>query len=138
MPFGAFSRAVDFTDGGTFMSSRATLFLIAAFAFLSAVAPSAAQDSSSPSANMRSQTAPTYVEPLDPKTLREVQALYKRLIDAEDIKDLATVREIVWKSPSALFVAKTATAAEGNWAGFWGYEVVVSAHSRHLRGAISH
>jgi hypothetical protein len=35
------------------------------------------------------------------------------------------VREIVWKSPSALFVAKTATAAEGNWAGFWGDQVVV-------------
>jgi hypothetical protein len=107
------------------MSSRATLFLIAAFASLSAVAPSAAQDSSSPSANTRSQTAPTYVEPLNAKTLREVQALDRRLIDAEDVKDYATVRDIVWKSPSALFVAKTATAAEGNWAGFWGYEVVV-------------
>jgi hypothetical protein len=32
---------------------------------------------------------------------------------------------MVWKSPSALFVAKTKTAAEGNWAGFWGTDTVV-------------
>jgi hypothetical protein len=83
------------------MTLKATMLLTAAFAFLSALAPSAAQDSPSPSANTRGQTGPTYVQPLDPKTLREVQALYKRLIDAEDVKDLDTVREIVWKSPSA-------------------------------------
>jgi hypothetical protein len=33
---------------------------------------------------------------------------------------------MVWESPSALFVAKTATTAEGNWAGFWGHDVVVA------------
>jgi hypothetical protein len=32
----------------------------------------------------------------------------------------AEVRTMVWDSPSTLFVAKTATPAEGNWAGFWG------------------
>ena len=31
-----------------------------------------------------------------------------------------------WQSPSALFVAKTATPAEGNWAGFWGTETVLA------------
>ena len=107
------------------MTSRAKLFLTAAVVLVSALVPLAAQDSSSASANTRGQAATPYIEPLDAKTLREVQALYKRLIDAEDVKDLDTVREIVWKSPSALFVAKTATAAEGNWAGFWGYEAVV-------------
>jgi hypothetical protein len=107
------------------MNTKAGLYLIVTFALVSAVAPVAAQDSLSVAANTRGQTAPPYDEPLDAKTLRDVQALYRRLIDAEDIKDLATVRDIVWKSPSALFVAKTATAAEGNWAGFWGYEVVV-------------
>jgi len=106
------------------MTSKATLFT-AAFVFVSALAPLAAQDSSSASAKTCGRTAAPYVELLNPKTLREVQALYKRLIDAEDVKNLNTVREIVWNSPSALFVAKTATAAEGNWAGFWGYEVVV-------------
>jgi hypothetical protein len=35
------------------------------------------------------------------------------------------VRPLVWASPNALFVAKTATAAEGNWAGFWGTDVVL-------------
>jgi hypothetical protein len=107
------------------MTGKTILLLTAAFAFVSALTPVAAQDSPPASANTRGQTAPTYVEPLDAKTLNEVQALYKRLIDAEDVKDLDTVREIVWKSPSALFVAKTATAAEGNWAGFWGDQVVV-------------
>jgi hypothetical protein len=107
------------------MTWKTILLLTAAFAFVGALTPVAAQDSPSASQNARGQTAPTYVEPLDAKTLNEVQALYKRLIDAEDIKDLDTVREMVWKSPSALFVAKTATAAEGNWAGFWGDQVVV-------------
>lgn len=55
----------------------------------------------------------------------EIRALYKQLIDAENAHDLATVRRMVWKSPSALFVAKTKTPAEGNWAGFWGAETVV-------------
>jgi hypothetical protein len=36
------------------------------------------------------------------------------------------VRTIVWNSTSALFVAKTATPAEGNWAGFWGTDVAVA------------
>jgi hypothetical protein len=106
------------------MTSK-TIPLLATFAFVSALTPVAAQDSPSALAITRGQTAPTYIERLDAKTLSEVQALYKRLIDAEDVKDLETVRETVWKAPSALFVAKTATAAEGNWAGFWGYEVVV-------------
>ncbi len=55
----------------------------------------------------------------------EIRALYKQLIDAENAHDLATVRRMVWKSPSALFVAKTQTPAEGNWAGFWGTDTVV-------------
>jgi hypothetical protein len=32
---------------------------------------------------------------------------------------------MVWNSPSTLFVAKTATAAQGNWADFWGIDVVL-------------
>jgi hypothetical protein len=55
----------------------------------------------------------------------EIRALYKQLIDAENAHDIATVRRIVWKSPSALFVAKTKTPADGNWAGFWGADTVV-------------
>ena len=55
----------------------------------------------------------------------QLRALYRRLIEAEDRHDIAAVRSFVWNSPDALFVAKTATAAEGNWAGFWGTEVVL-------------
>jgi len=62
---------------------------------------------------------------LDAATLADIKALYKQLIDAENLHDLEAVRPLVWSSPSTLFVAKTKTAAEGNWAGFWGTEVVM-------------
>jgi len=78
-------------------------------------------------ANPRAQslTAPGATEPLDAATLKEIKALYRKLIDAENRHDLAEVRTMLWDSPSTLFVAKTATAAEGNWAGFWGIDVVM-------------
>src|SRR5277367_2996335 len=63
--------------------------------------------------------------PLDSASLREIDGLYHRLIHAENRHDLAAVRPFLWESPSTLFVAKTATAAEGNWAGFWGTDVVM-------------
>jgi len=58
--------------------------------------------------------------------LNEIRELYKELIDAENRHDIDAVRRFVWNSPNALFVAKTATAAEGNWAGFWGRDVVLA------------
>ena len=64
-------------------------------------------------------------DPLDQPTRDSVRALYRQLIDAENRHDLAAVRPLVWVSPNALFVAKTATSAEGNWAGFWGTDVVL-------------
>ena len=69
--------------------------------------------------------APAEANPLDRSTLIEIDALYRKLIDAENLHVLAEVRAMVWDSPSTLFVAKTATAAEGNWAGFWGIDVVM-------------
>jgi len=57
--------------------------------------------------------------------IKEINALYRALIDAENRHDLAAVRTMVWESPSTLFVAKTATPAQGNWAGFWGTDVVL-------------
>jgi hypothetical protein len=50
---------------------------------------------------------------------------YRQLIDAENTHNINLVRPFVWSSPSMLFVAKTKTAAEGNWAGFWGTQVVL-------------
>ncbi len=76
-----------------------------------------------------------YVDPLPPKTISEVNATYHRLIEAENRHDVAKVRTMVWDSPSTLFVAKTATAAEGNWAGFWGKDVVLQ-HFRELYSGI--
>lgn len=73
-------------------------------------------------------------DPLNQADRDGVKALYRQLIDAENRHDLAAVRPLVWVSPNALFVAKTATPAEGNWAGFWGSEVVV-AHLGELYNA---
>jgi len=67
----------------------------------------------------------SYIEPLDVDTLNTLKALYKQLIVAENRHDLAAVKQLVWDSPSTLFVAKTATPAEGNWAGFWGSDIVM-------------
>jgi hypothetical protein len=63
--------------------------------------------------------------PLSVARLQEINGLYQRLINAENRHDLAAVRQMVWKSPDTLFVAKTATPDEGNWAGFWGADVVM-------------
>jgi hypothetical protein len=64
--------------------------------------------------------------------LKEVLDQTHQLIDKENAKDFDAVERFVWNSPSALFVAKTATSAEGNWAGFWGHDVVV----QHLHDVI--
>jgi hypothetical protein len=58
-------------------------------------------------------------------TIKEINSLYRALIDAENRHDLVAVRTMAWQSPDMLFVAKTATPAEGNWAGFWSTEVVL-------------
>ncbi len=65
-------------------------------------------------------------EAISASTKQELRTLYKRLIDAENAHDIAAVSRFIWNSPSALFVAKTKTAAEGNWAGFWGKDAVVA------------
>jgi hypothetical protein len=57
--------------------------------------------------------------------LEDVKSLFRQLIDAENRHDIAAVRPLVWVSPNTLFVAKTATSAEGNWAGFWGTDIVL-------------
>ncbi len=63
--------------------------------------------------------------PLSAATLAHLKVLYRQLIDAENRHDIGAVRPMIWDSSTTLFVAKTATAAEGNWAGFWGKEVVL-------------
>jgi hypothetical protein len=74
---------------------------------------------------LTAESASTFVEPLDAATIDNLKILYKQLIDAENRHDFGAVRTILWNSQSTLFVAKTATPAEGNWAGFWGTDVVM-------------
>ena len=74
--------------------------------------------------------------PLDQATLDRIGTLYHELIDAENRHDLAAVRQMVWQSPATLFVAKTATPAEGNWAGFWGADVVMQHFAELYAGTL--
>ena len=57
-------------------------------------------------------------------TQKTLRTLYRQLIDAENAHDIVAVKRFLWDSPATLFVAKTKTPEEGNWAGFWGKEVV--------------
>jgi hypothetical protein len=68
---------------------------------------------------------------VSPGMQSQIRELYRTLIEAENSHDIEKVRAMVWDSPEALFVAKTKTVSEGNWAGFWGKEVVV-AHLQDL------
>jgi len=52
---------------------------------------------------------------------QEIRSIYKNLIDAENRHDLPAVRELVWNSPSTLFVAK----APVGWHGYWGIDGVI-------------
>jgi hypothetical protein len=61
----------------------------------------------------------------DGSAIKQINSLYRALIDAENRHDLTAVHTMMWQSPDMLFVAKTATPAEGNWAGFWGTEAVL-------------
>ncbi|MBB6144515.1 hypothetical protein HNQ77_002467 [Silvibacterium bohemicum] len=52
---------------------------------------------------------------------------YRRLIEIENKGDLTSIRQIFWKSPSAVFIGKTPSAQVaklGNWAGFWGDDAI--------------
>ena len=57
----------------------------------------------------------------DSEREREIKNIYKELIDAENRHDLTAVRELVWNSPSTLFVAK----APVGWHGYWGIKDVM-------------
>jgi hypothetical protein len=103
------------------MSGRARLNsrpILAALVLLAGFSVAPAAPSSDPS-------------PINSATESRIRELYANLIEAENAHDIMKVRAMVWDSPKALFVAKTKTAAEGNWAGFWGKEVVV-AHLQEL------
>jgi hypothetical protein len=63
---------------------------------------------------------------------------YRQLIDAENTHNINLVRPFVWSSPSMLFVAKTKTAAEGNWGAFGELKSssIISASSTLVRSTL--
>ena len=67
-------------------------------------------------------------------TTQVLDARYRALIDAENRHDIDAVRSFLWQSPNILFVAKTATQAEGGWAGFWGTDTVLEHFQDLYRG----
>jgi len=77
----------------------------------------------------------TLVPAITPEVEQQLHVSYVRLIDAENAHDLPAVRRLFVDSPTALLVAKTRTAQEGNWAGFWGTDTAVS-HIGDLFGGV--
>jgi len=59
-------------------------------------------------------------DPLDAATLTTIGAQFGQLMDLANRHDLKALHAMFWQSPSALLVAKSAVASEGNWSGFWG------------------
>jgi len=77
----------------------------------------------------------TPVPAITPEVEEQLRASYVRLIDAENAHDLPAVKRLFVDSPTALLVARTRTAEEGNWAGFWGTGTAVS-HIGDLFGGV--
>ena len=61
-----------------------------------------------------------YADLLDAPTLETIRSQFAELMDLANRHDLKALHEMFWQSPSALLVAKSAIASEGNWSGFWG------------------
>ncbi|MBT2792790.1 hypothetical protein [Paraburkholderia strydomiana] len=58
--------------------------------------------------------------PLPDASLEDVKDRFRQLTTAANRHDAQAIEQMFWDSPSALLVAKSVDAAEGNWAGFWG------------------
>jgi hypothetical protein len=61
-----------------------------------------------------------YRPPLNEATLSELRDLYKKLIDAENLHDLATVKAMLLASPDSLFISRVEPVEKGDWGGYWG------------------
>ncbi|MEM5340447.1 hypothetical protein [Paraburkholderia azotifigens] len=69
-------------------------------------------------------TSSDYREPLDATTLDTIRSRFGHLMQLANRHDFKALHEMFWQSPSALLVAKSAAASEGNWAGFWGNDAI--------------
>ena len=65
-----------------------------------------------------------YKEPLDAQSLNTIKSLFGQLMDLANRHDINALHDMFWQSPSTLLVAKSAIPSEGNWAGFWGNDVI--------------
>src|ERR1700742_2102018 len=63
-------------------------------------------------------------EPLDAATVNTIKSKFGRLMELANNHDFKALHGMFWQSPSTLLVAKSAIPSEGNWAGFWGNEVI--------------
>lgn len=63
-------------------------------------------------------------EPLAASTRSTIKSQFGHLMDLANRHDVAAIHGMFWQSPSALLVAKSAVASEGNWAGFWGNDAI--------------
>jgi hypothetical protein len=68
-------------------------------------------------------TVPTR-DPLGASALTTIKLQFGRLMDLANRHDIKAIHRKFWQSTSALLVAKSATPAEGNWAGFWGNDEI--------------
>lgn len=69
-------------------------------------------------------TSTDYRDPLDAATSDTIRARFSHLMQLANRHDFKALHDMFWQSPSALLVAKSATASEGNWAGFWGNDAI--------------
>jgi hypothetical protein len=63
-------------------------------------------------------------DPLDAPTLSAIRSQFETVMERANRHDLKALHQMFWQSPSALLVAKSAVASEGNWAGFWGNQAI--------------
>jgi hypothetical protein len=67
------------------------------------------------SAGSASAAPAGYADPLAPSTLSTIRSLFGRLMELANRHDIKGLHEMFWQSPSALLVAKSAIASEGEW-----------------------
>jgi hypothetical protein len=76
------------------------------------------------SAGSVSAAPASYADPLAPSTLSTIRSQFGKLMELANRHDIKGLHEMFWQSPSALLVAKSAIASEGEWAGFWGNDAI--------------
>ena len=65
----------------------------------------------------------------------ELKVLYRKLIDAENQHDLASVRSMLLDSPSSLFISRVEPVSKGDWGAYWGTDNVVQHFADLYKGA---